>query len=312
MNKITEDSHSNKALQGLLETAPLLWCNVFAIQSLKQNDDTEAMPSKIKSLCNYSEPVTAAVHIQPQNHRKRKGSSSDLFLNSSLTSSALRKYYHESEFVTCTEHSQLQYGMRKRKVNSEDLPQNSSLKLRKCNRRESAENIHHLLDTITPIKERDVNGDDYCISTMFENDHEEHEQLHEESSLSTIKTDAEPCFCPSTIKKQRLGKCSNLTSTLESFKNPSNLKLSLISLSSVDISTNSSLCSTIEPTSTEEDVSKHTSFPNIPASISISTCSSTDNLSQTSRLDALDAENSDIVICDGNKSNMNDVCGWFV
>jgi len=375
-------SHSNnKAFQGFLETSPLLWNNVFAIQTLNQNNDShlnivdvEAIPANIVSLRNDSEPFTTLEHSQPA------VGSRDLFLNSSLTSSALRKFLRESATATASEHAQTQYVTRKRKVTSSNVTLDNSSKLRKHNR-ESVEDINQLLDTITPMEERDSNFDEDFFSDIFD---DLSQAQCEESNQSTTETEAELCS-PTSFKKPRLMKSSNLTRShesfrnlsnmdlsvittsskasladlsppsiiepisteekiarsstltrsLESFSNLSNMDLSLVTLSSKASSTDSSLSNIIkEPISMELEVPKisistspsvtvsdnssqeatniidgilniDTTFPNIPASISMSSCSSVGNLSQTSMLDAQGS-------VEESKSNMNDIFGWFV
>merc|ERR1712176_369152 len=313
-------------------------------------------------------------------HAQPTVGSRDLFLNSSLTSSALRKCLRESATATASEHAHTQYDTRKRKVTSSYVTLDSSSKLRKHNR-ESVEDIHHLLDTITPTEERDSNLDENFLSDIFD---DLSQAQCEESNQSTTDTEAELCS-PTSFKKPRLMKSSNLTRSHESFRNLSNMDLSVITTSTNDSSADLPLSGIIEPISTEQKdarsstltrslesfsnlsnmdlslvnlsskasstdsslsniikepismelevpkISKSTSpsvavsenssqeatniidgilnidttFPDIPASISMSSCSSVGNLSQTSMLDAQ-------ISVEEKQSNINDVFGWFV
>lgn len=278
MNEAEENhSNNNKAFQSFLETVPLPWHNVFAITILNQNDDSNL---------NIVDADAIPANIET--------------------------LYDDSGPGADAEHTQPQYDTRKRKVSSTDLPSNSSFTVRKYNR-ESAEDIRHLLETIIPMEKRDSNSDENFFNGIFDDIAVTEQKTFEESSLSTTRTDAEPCSSI-TRTKTRLMKSSNLTRSQESFVNLSNMDLSLVTASTNDSSTDLSLSSITEPISTEQQVSEKTTSRNIPASVSISTCSSADNLSQTSSMPGgQGSENSSIIYdIDGNKSNMNDVYGWFV
>jgi len=352
MKTNTKESHCNKAFQQ--------WSiNAFARKTVNQNNDdyilnvanAEAIPTNVESLGNDDD--------KPQYDQKRKFISSreDLLHNSSLTSSAVRKHYHDCESVTAAEHAQFQCDIRKkRKVHSVcSRPLHSSSAVRKDNCESSVvENIHHHLhDTITPIEESDSNcNDNFISSTILDNIVEEAQEEHEEESIQSTANsiiEANPCFSSLTTlnKPRRLAKKSTLTRAIESFANLSIMDLSSITSSSTEAScSDSSLSSNIiGPLSTEQEVSKHsipivdssvlvsdnsshqeatniieglvnidTTLPNIPASISMSTCCpSADNLSQTSSmLDDQGSKISNAINTDRNKNSMNNAYGWFV
>ena len=359
-----DENHSSKAFQSFLETVPLPWHNVFAINTLNQNYDcdlnivAEAITANIKSLHNESKTNNTSEHAQPHPYTQ------------------------------------------KRKISSSDMPPNSSFKVRKYYR-ESADDILHLLDTISPNEDLDSSCNETLLSDIFNDVTEAKEQHEEEPSRST---ESEPCPSPTTLKEKRLAKSSALTRSLESSRNLSNMDLSVITISSKASSADSSnyLCSSTERISTENEISEHsiptnisvtgsynfpqeaanvtkdsvlhsdtnfpnrstsvsisdkfpqeaanitkdsvlnsdtlfpnrsksdkfpqeaanktnesildseTLFPNRSTSVSISTCSSTDNLSQTSIPNDQGSENSTIINTDGKKSGIKDVYGWFV
>jgi len=219
----------------------------------------------------------------------------------------------DRETVTAVEHPQPKFDIRKRKVNSRDYPLNSYFSGYNANF------LSGIFDDIAKAQERNLKE----LSHSYENG-------------------TEHCCSPSALKKPRLAKTSTLTRSFKSFKNLSAMGHSQMTLSTEVTSMDSSHSpNIIEPSiSTEQGGSEDSMttkssvivsdnyeeaaniidsvlnvdiiFPNIPASISKSTCSSTDNLTQTSVPDAQVSETSKIINIDGKNSNGKDVYGWFV